>query len=100
MSERIFLDKRTAEESKNHALMYANEDAAVLNGILCVSSGAMYCYDRQENDLMHALHFKGQAIHHLKQQLNKSSRSDWRVSTAYAVSLLLWMEVRALYVHE
>ena len=85
------------DSSRQHSLAYAFEDAVALNAILCAVTGMLYSHGRQARERLHAMYFKGQAIHHLKQELSKPHDSMWKVSTLYAVSLLLWQEVSVTY---
>jgi hypothetical protein len=90
--DRVFVNKALADVSRKYTLAYAAEDAVALYAILCAASAALYCNGKREKDRLDALHFKCQAIQHLKQELENSIDSTWRVSTAYAVALLLWVE--------
>lgn len=93
MLDRLFVHKSLAEVRRRRTLAYAAEDAVMLYAMLCTASGILYNYDGRENDRLSALRFKSKAILHLKQELQKSATPAWRVSTVYAVALLLWVEV-------
>ena len=92
MLDRVFVNKSLADVSRKYTLAYAAEDAVALYAILCTASGALYCNGKREEHRLSALHFKCLAIHHLKQELENTTGSTWRISTAYAVALLLWVE--------
>jgi hypothetical protein len=93
MLYRAFPDRFLADASRQCTLAYASEDAVALNAILCTVTGMLYSHGRQVREGLHAMYFKGQAIHHLKQELSKTDDKAWKMSTLYAVSLLLWVEV-------
>ena len=93
MIENIMPHKVMQDISRKHTLAYASEDPVALNAILCTTSGALYAYKGEESHGISAVYFKGQAIHHLKHELSKTANGALSVSTIYAVSLLLWIEV-------
>lgn len=78
---------------RKHILAYASEDAAALYAILCTSSGALHESTGESKHAISSLYFKGKAIHHLQQTILNANSVPPSLATAYAVSLLLWIEV-------
>lgn len=95
MHEKVFPSRILADVSRQCTLSYASQDPVALNAIVCTTAGACYAH---YGDIKHgyaAMHSKGEAIRCLKQELTKSGKPPISVSTLYAVSLLLWVEVRS-----
>ena len=99
MLGRIFPTKLLADVSRRHTLSYASKDPVALNALLCTTSGALYAHHGDEKHGYYAMYFKGQAISYLKHELAKVDNGLLGISTLYAMSLLLWVEVRSFGPH-
>lgn len=95
--DRVYPSKVIADVSRKYTLSYASQDTVALNAILCTTSGALYAHSGDVKHGFYATYFKGQAIHHLKNELSKDDGYNLKISTAYAVSLLLWIEGSTLH---
>lgn len=64
-----------------------------MNALLCTTSGSLYAYDGDSKHAFSFIYFKGQTIHYLQQKLSNLDNEIIGISSVFAVSLLLWIEV-------
>lgn len=90
---RIFPLKSLVSVSRHHTLSLASQDPVALNALLCTTSAALYAKGGDSKHKSSALYYKGQAILYLKQKLSDPDDKALDISSIYAISLLLWIEV-------
>lgn len=85
-----------AGELKRCSLSLASQDPVVLYALLCNTAGAMCAFSYSQEHYQRSEYFRYRAVHMLRQQLDTMQRMEKQTcspSTAYAVSLLLFIEV-------
>jgi hypothetical protein len=83
-----------AEAHVHCHLKYASESAALLYAVLCSSAGTLYMQCMDTRHLQSAMQFKGQALYHLRQSINRvQSGEPASTATIFAMGFQCYLEV-------
>ena len=92
-SLRIFPTQAIADESKDDTFVLCTRDPGFCNALLSTIAAAAYSNNKDPQHHVNELYFKSHAMKLLSMQLGPSASGALKMSSAYAVSLLLWLEV-------
>lgn len=76
-------------------LSYCTSNAEVLYSVLCTAAITTFAQSNDDRHMRGFVYFKDRALYHLQQTLNQVEGAALRIPTVYAVSLLLYLEVRS-----